>query len=262
MASKYKEILDSVEWSFSTLHLYEQCPYAFYNKKLCGEKGVNNFYAECGGYGHEVNEKIFKKESTVDEALNEWIEEFDCHVFEYVSESTKEKKFLAFCDYLAAFDETFFDKYEILGVEEEFHWKIGKYKCIGFADLVVRDKSTKEIILIDHKSAPPFFGKKGQLLKAQTDNFESYSKQMYMYCKPIYEKYGEYPSKIVWNHMFDNTKTEITFSMEDYEKTLAWFKKTVKDIYNDKKFEACKNYMMCYQLCNYRLDCEYKEEND
>lgn len=262
MKSKYKEILDLIEWSFSTVHLYETCPYAFYLKKICELLGINNAYAEIGKYGHHINENIFKKTMKLDEALNEWIEEFNDHVFEYISESSKEKKYLAFCDYLCAFDETRLAKYEILGVEVEFHWEIGKYKCIGFADLILQDKETKEILLIDHKSAPPFYGKKGKLLKAQTDNFYTYSKQMYMYCKPIYEKYGKYPSKIIWNHIFDDERTVIDFNMEDYEKTLEWFKKTVQKIYKDTKFEPCKSYMMCNQLCNFRMDCEYKNEEE
>jgi hypothetical protein len=262
MANKYKEILDDIEWSFSTLHLYEQCPYAFYNKKICGDYGIDNAFAEIGKYGHKINEKIFKKEVTVDVALKEWIDEFENHVFSYISDSSKEKKFLAFCDYLSRFDEKYYEKYEVLGVEVEFHWKIGKYNCIGYVDLILRDKETGYILLIDHKSAPPFFGKKGGLLKAQAENYEAYSKQMYMYCKPIYERYKTFPKNIIWNHMFDEKQTPIEFNMEDYEKTLDWFNKTVKKIYKDTKFDPCMSYMMCNQLCNYRMDCEYKKEEE
>lgn len=260
MSSKYKKILDAIEFSFSTIHMYEQCQYAFYNKKICGDIGVDNAYAEIGRYGHEINEKIFKKEITVDDALNEWIEEFENHVFNYISDNSKEKKFLAFCYYLSIFDEKYYKKYEVLGVEVEFHWKIGRHKCIGFVDLILKDKVTGDILLIDHKSAPPFFGKKGGLLKSQTENFNTYSKQMYMYCQPIYEKYKTFPKKIIWNHMFDDARTIIDFDMKEYEKTLDWFKKTVQKIYKDTKFEPCKSYMMCNQLCNYRMDCEYKNE--
>jgi hypothetical protein len=262
MVNKYKEILDLIEWSFSSAHLYEQCPYALYNKKICGEAGIDNAFAEIGKFAHKINEKIFKNEINLDEALDEWINDFENHVFSYISESSKEKKYLAFCDYLSSFDEKYTEKYDVLGVEEEFHWKVGKYKCIGYPDLTLKEKETGDIILTDHKSAPPFFGKKGGLLKAQAENFDTYSKQMYMYCKPIYEKYKTFPKKIVWNHMFDDKRTVIDFNMDDYEKTLVWFKETVKKIYKDTKFEPCKSYMMCNQLCNYRMDCEYKNEEE
>lgn len=260
MASKYKEILDNIEWSFSTLHLYEQCPYALYNKKICKSDGTENAYAQIGKFAHEINEKIYKKEATVDHALNEWIDEYDNHIFNYISESSKEKKFLAFCDYLAAFDEKFFDCHKILEVETKFKWRVGKYDCVGLVDLSVEENETNKILLIDHKSASPFFGKKGQLLKAQIDNFNSYKKQMYMYCKPIYEKYGRFPDKIIWNHLFDSTQSIIDFNIEDYNATQDWVIRTIKKIYNDKDFDAFQSYMMCYQLCNYRYDCEYKDE--
>lgn len=259
MASKYKDILDKIEWSFSRLHLYEQCPYAFYLKKINEVEGVDNSYAEIGKFAHEILEKIYKQESSVDEALKEWIEEFDNNIFSYISESSKEKKYIDFCNNLATFDESIFEKYDVLEVESKFNWKVKKYNCIGIVDLLLQDKITKEIILIDNKSASPFFGKKGQLLKTQTDNFNSYSKQMYMYCKPIYEKYGVFPSRIEWNHMFDSTKTSISFNINNYNATQEWVINTIKKIYNDKTFDAFQSYMMCYQLCGYRYDCEYKE---
>lgn len=258
MANKYKELLDEIEWSFSTSHLHEQCPYAFYNKKICGEPGIDNAFAEIGKFAHEINEGIFKNELTIDAALKTWIEEYDDHIFSYISESSKEKKFLAFCDYLSVFDESYSEKYCVLGVEVEFHWKIGKYNCIGYPDLILQEKETEDILLIDHKSAPPFFGKKGNLLKTQEENFNTYKKQLYMYCKPIFEKYKKFPKKLIWNHMFDDKRSVIDFNIDEYEETMVWFKKTIQKIYRDTKFDAKKSYMMCYQLCNYRVDCEYK----
>lgn len=262
MTSKYKEILDKIEWSFSTLHLYEQCQYGFYLKKICEELGIENAFSSIGKFSHNINEKIFKQEYTIDEALADWIENYEDNIFGYISENSKEKKYVAFCDYLANFDELYIEKYNVLEVETKFNWKIGKYNCVGLTDLVLQEKETGDILLIDHKSAPPFFGKKGGLLKSQAENFEAYSKQMYMYCKPIQEKYKTYPKKIIWNHMFNDERTVIDFKIEDYEKTLDWFKKTVRKIYNDTKFDACKSYMMCNQLCNYRLDCEYNNEEE
>ncbi len=258
MLNRYKTILDNIEWSFSTLHLYEQCPYAFYCKKICGDAGIGNSYSDIGKFGHTINENIFNFKSTIDQALNEWINEFEDNIYHYISDSSKEKKYISFCDYLTDFDELVFRKYEILGVELESHWEIGKYKCIGFIDLLLRERETGELLLIDHKSAPPFFGKKGKLLKAQEENFKTYKKQMYMYCKPIYETYKTFPKKIIWNHMFDNQRTIIDFDINEYEETLVWVDETISKIYKDTKFEPCKSYMMCNQLCNYRMDCEYK----
>ena len=261
MASKYKDILDKVEWSFSTLHMYEQCPFAMYLKKICKIVGDNNAYAEIGSAGHFWNEKIFKKEMTVQEALDDCIENFDNLVCEYISDASKDKKFEAMCDYLASFDETFEDRYEIIGVEKEFHWKIGRHKCVGYADLILKDRDNGKVLLIDHKSAGHFMKKDGTPLKNQEANFAAYSHQMYMYADAMMKEYGFLPDFIVWNHFLDNGQTTvISFNNEDYENTLVWVKDTIKKIYADSKFEPGEeDYVMCNMLCNYRNDCEYKE---
>lgn len=259
--SRYKEILDKIEFSFSTTHLYEQCPYAVYMKKIEEIDGDSNAYAEIGSYGHELNEKIFKKKYTTQEALDECINEFDEHIFEYITESSKDKKYIAMCDYFSSFDEDFWNEYEVIGVELEVHWKIGKYNCIGYIDLILKRKSDGKIFLIDHKSASHFMKKDGTPLKNQEENFIAYKHQMYMYSDAIKKKLGFYPDYIVWNHFLDNGhKTIIPFSKEELNETLVWFKRTVKEIYSDEMFEPKKNYMMCYQLCDYRNGlCEYKQ---
>lgn len=261
MASKYKKELDEIEYSFSTLHQYCQCPFATYLKKICGEVGDNNAYAEIGSLGHYWNEMIFKHEMTVQEALDDCIENFDNMVCEYISDASKDKKFEAMCDYLANFDETYEERYEVLGVEKEFHWKIGRHRCIGFADLILKDKKTSKIFLIDHKSASHFLKQNGEPLKNQQANFEAYSKQMYMYSDAMMKEYGFFPDYIIWNHFLDAGKTTvIQFIQNDYNDAIKWVKDVIKKIYADSKFEPGEeDYTLCNLLCNYRNSCEYKE---
>ena len=259
--NKYKEILDSIEFSFSTLHIYDQCPYAFYRKKICEDEGDNNAYAEVGSAGHYWNEKIFNKNMTVQEALEDCIENFDNMICEYISESSKDKKYEALCDYFADFDNTYEEKYEVLGVEKEFHWKIGRYKCIGFADLILKDRKSKKILLIDHKSAGHFLKKDGTPLKNQISNFEAYKKQMYMYADAMKKEYGFYPDYLIWNHFLDNcSSTIIPFDIKECELAVAWAINTIKTIYRDTNYKAGKeDYTLCNILCNYRNECDYKE---
>ena len=259
--NKYKEKLDEIEFSFSTLHLYEQCPYAFYLKKICGDIGENNAYAEIGSAGHHWNEQIFKKIMTVEEALIDCAENFDDWVLEDISESSKEKKYEALCDYFTAFDDFYKERYEVVGVEQEFNWKIGKYKCVGYADLILKDKQSGNVLLVDHKSANHFFKKDGTVLKNQQENFEAYRKQMYMYADAMKKKYGFYPDYMVWNHFLDGgATTVIPFDMAEHAAAIKWVKDTIRSIYKDTTFEAGKrDYTRCNIICNYRNDCEYKE---
>lgn len=261
MSNKYKEILDEIEWSFSTLHLYEECSYAFYNKKIdTSELNEGNFYSDAGGYAHIIHEKLFKGELHIDNAIEYYIDNYDDNVLYKTKESTMSKKFNEFIDYLSELDITVLDDFEILGVEKVFHWKIGKYKFIGLVDLILRHKKHKNIILIDHKSAGHFLKKNGEVLKNQEDNFNAYRNQMYLYCKPIFEEFGQYPDKIVWNHFFEKQTTVIPFVKGDYDKTQEWAKNIIQKIYRDKKFKEQKSYMQCNVLCGFRNSCIYNME--
>lgn len=260
MASKFKDIWEKTEMSFSTVSQYEKCPYSIYLRKIERREGEDNAYAEIGSYGHELNESVLNGEMTVQEALDDCADYFFDHITADISESSANKKYEALCDYFASFDEKKLEDFEILGVEVEFHWKVGKYNCIGFADLILRHKVTKKVYLIDHKSAGHFMKKDGTPLKNQQENFESYSNQMYLYCDAMKKVMGFYPDYIVWNHFLDKSiATVIPFDKENLNKSLKWFKETVKKMVNDNVFEAREEYVMCNCLCNYRNGlCEYK----
>lgn len=261
MNNKYKNILDEIEWSFSTIHQYDECPYSFYNKKIdASEINEGNFYSDAGGYSHEVLAMIFSGKLLIDDVITYYIDNYDNNIFYKTKQSTMDNKFNEFIDYLAILDLGKLTDYEILGVEKEYHWKIGKYKFIGFVDLIIRHKITKEIILIDHKSADHFLKKNGEVLKNQEENFKAYSHQMYMYCKPILEEFGQQVNTIVWNHFFENQLTVIPFVQADYDETQEWAKKTVQTIYKDNEFKENKSYMRCKILCGFRNSCEYNNE--
>lgn len=260
--STFKAELDNVLWSFSSLSMYDECPYSFFMHKIDNLKGDNNAYAEIGSYGHDLNERLFKQEITPEEALSECVDEFDDHITEEISEASKDKKFMALCDYLEGFDqESMMTKYEVVAVEQKMRWKIGKYNMIGFIDLILKDKETGETLLVDHKSSGHFLKKDGKPLKNMEESLERYKKQMYMYADAMKKILGYYPNKIVWNHFLDGGQwTVIDFNLAELDATLQWIKKCIQRIYKDSEFKAVKSYVRCYQLCNYRNGlCEFKD---
>ena len=257
--SKYKQDLDDMVWSFSRIHSYEQCPYSFYLKYIEKEQGVGNFYSGSGKLAHEVHEKILKGELPIEECVNYFIEEFD-FIEEREKESIETNNLNACVDYFSELDFSGLDAYNILGIEEKIETKIGKFKVIGYIDLLLENKETGEIIVLDHKSSKYCLKKNGEVLKGKEEGFLAYKHQLYLYCKWVIEKYGKTPRYLVWNHFKDGKVCKIDFVQEEYEETLEWFKKLTKKIYKDEEFEAKKDYVMCNSLCDYRKICEYKNE--
>ena len=257
--SKYKEDLDKMTWSYSRISSYSSCPYQFYKKYIEEENGINNFFAENGKLLHSIHEKILKGELSIEDCVNYYVEEFD-FIDERERENVETNTLNACVDYLSVLDFAELDKYNILGIEEEIHTKIGKFKIRGFIDLLLEHKETGEIIVLDHKSGKYMLKKNGDVLKGKENDFLSYKHQLYLYCKYVIEKYGKTPRYLVWNHFKDGKICKIDFVQEEYDETLDWFKKLIKKVYKDTEFEAKKDYVMCNSLCDYRRICEYKNE--
>lgn len=256
----YSNILDDMTWSFSRLHSWEQCPYAFYLKYIEKREGESNYYASNGKCMHEVFEAILKNKITLDECTTFYADNYEL-ICETTKQSTMDSTYEKCMDYLCVIQDIDLRKYEIIGVELKLDFKIGKYKFIGYADLVVRNKENGEVILVDHKQATHFLKKDGSPLKNQLNNFLSYKKQMYMYCKGLKEALDINVDKIVWHHFKDNGElTIIPFETDEYEETMRWVIDTIEQIKNDKEFINKSSFVMCSSLCDYRNDCEYQDE--
>ena len=249
-------------WSFSRLHAWEQCPYAFYLKYIEQRDGESNYYAANGKCMHEVFEAILTNQIPLDECTQCYADKYDL-ICETTKQSTMDSTYEKCMDYLCTIDGIDLEKYEILGVELKLDFNIGKYKFVGYADLVVKNKESGEVILVDHKQATHFMKKDGTPLKNQLENFLAYRHQMYIYCKGLKDYFGIDVNKIIWHHFKDNGElTIIPFEADEYEETLQWAANTIEKIKKDKKFLNKRSYVLCSSLCDYRNDCEYKNEDE
>lgn len=260
--SEYKDKIDKMRWSYSRVSCYAHCPYAFYLKYIIDDDdeylAEGNFYAEVGGYVHEVLEKIFNGELDVEDASQYFADNYDDNVFYTTFENTMDKTYEACADYFANVDFDWMKDFEILGVEKEVHIQVDKYDFIGYIDLLIRHKETKEIYIIDHKSSAYPFKKDGKsILKKAEDDFKKYCRQMYLYCKAVFDEYGEYPTWIVWNHFKDQKFAKISFNKDEYDESLFWFVDTIKQIEQDEEFIEKEDYFYCHNICEFRNSCDY-----
>ena len=259
--SVYKEILDDFVWSYSRLKLYITCPYAFYRHYICGEDGEQNYYAANGSLVHDLFNRVIRGELPIGALPESYIEEYD-YITETTYKSTMDKTFDSCLSYLCEIDENILDGYEVIGSEIKQHFSVCGYDFIGFIDLLLKDKSTGELVLVDHKASSKFLKKNGQPYANMKESYESYSIQMYLYCIAIKNTFGKYPAKIVWHHFKDGSIDVVPFDIKGIENAKNWVLDTLEAIENDESFECNKSYIMCSQLCDFRNDCEYKEDQD
>lgn len=256
--SEYKEELDKMRWSFSRVKSYVQCAYQFYLKYIVGENEVGNFYAYLGKEMHKCLESILKKERTIDEAIDifqECLTYFDDYD---VNEKIKMNAYEKCMDFLCVLDLSELERYNILGVELEIKLNIDGYDYIGYIDLLIEDKVTGDIIIIDHKSSEYPLKRNGEVLKNHAKEFEYYKKQMYLYCNGVKQIYGKYPRKIAWNHFKENKIAVIDFDENEYNSSMKWFLDTIHTIEKDKAFVPNIEFFFCSKLCGFRYECEYK----
>ena len=154
---------------------YDNCPRCFdlcYNQHV-GKK--DNAFAQWGSLIHKCMELFFKGELdlfSLEDYYHEHYDEFVTCEFPYNKYSDLASSYYeAGEEYLGNFPGLDTERYEVLGVEQEFKMPICGVMVRGFIDLILRDRNDGSIILVDHKSASSLTGKK----------LEQYLLQLYIY---------------------------------------------------------------------------------
>ena len=142
--------------------------------------------------------------------------------------------------------EGFGDQYEIMSAEEKFELDIGGYTFVGIADLVLKDKETGGLVVIDHKS------KSSASMKKELD---TYRKQLYIYAAHVYQKYGVYPEKLMFNMFKEGTFIEEPFDQNMFDQTMQWVVDTIENILFETDWEACPNGYFCRYVCSVLDSC-------
>lgn len=231
------------KWSFSSVKLFEQCKYAFYQKYVLDQSEEDNAFAQHGKFAHSILERCLKGELFPFELADIYESEYKENVTQPFPYANIAKSF---------YDKTlsYFQNYddfegEIVAVEEKLETKFGDYDFIGYADLILKDK--QGYVLVDHKSHAAF--------KSKAERFE-YFKQLYLYAECIKRKYGEYPYKLMFNMFRIPKLEEELFMLSQCKDTVIWFQDAVTNILHNTDWDCEVDSWYCSQLCG--LNCAFR----
>ena len=152
--------------------------------------------------------------------------------------------------YFQSFDG-FGDDKKILSVEDKFELDIRGNRFVGIADLVLRDRNTGGIIVIDHKSKSM-----NSMKKSQYEN----TRQLYTYAAYVKERFGEFPTLLRFNMFRYGENIDEPFAMERYEETMDWIERTIAQIKAEKEWKVSSSGYFCRFICSTRLHCPVGEE--
>ena len=255
-----KHLPDNFRWSFSKLAAFLQCPMSFYLTYI--EAGhddeIPNFFGLYGSFCHSLLEDWALCRTPSSLLASRYKAEYENAVVMPPPAFPKgfgEKAYNAGLEYFESF-QGFGDEWDVLSAEKKFVLTIDQYTISGIADLVLKNRATGEIWIIDHKT------KSSASLKRELN---IYRKQLYLYAMWCKEEFGAYPTRISFNLLKEKKWVHEDFSMDALEETVRWFSDTIHAIEVCDVFENWKTCInesdqrtgyFCSQICGVALLCD------
>lgn len=245
---------DGHVFSYSQLSSFSECPYNFYLSRIDKVEQLSNGFAEQGTLIHDLLDLWAKGELTKRQLPEEYARRYPDEVVTkfprmLTAKGYAEKAFNLGLEYFETFDE--FAGYTVLNAEEKFRTEIAGRPFVGVIDMILKDDVTDELIVLDHKS---------KSWSAFRKNEDEMYRQQLIYSKYVYEKYGQWPDRMMFNLFKEHgDKAERPFTMEAYEKTMLWAEEQIEKMENFELLDWLETKpegdFFCHEICSCRRDC-------
>ena len=240
--------------SFSQLSTVESCPYNYYLLKIAGIEPVPNAFAQAGTLAHQLLAMWAKGEAKATDLPLLWVNRFPKEVTapfpRYLeSKGYAGKLFDSVLTYFESFDG--FPGYEVIGAEKEFSSSIAGQPFVGIIDLILQNKETGKLTLVDHKSSS---------LSSFRKNKEGMYRQLLLYSKYCADMFGSFPAKLRFNLYKEHTYDERDFDAEDFMAARIWAENQIREMMEKDItdwFETQPELFRCTNLCDCRNECLY-----
>jgi hypothetical protein len=257
--SKYEIILDQMKYSFSSVNTYDTCHYSFEQNYILIEDRINNFFGNYGSYVHSILESYFRsKIESWDMAIyfqdhyNENIK-CSCPVFPAGMAINYYNQGMSYFENFE-FDK---EKYDIIYIEERIETRYKDINVVVVPDLVLRDKETKEYILIDYKTKN--LTKNGKVDKKKMQDVK---KQVFLYSYFLWFTKGIEINKIQIWEIRNQQIIEFPYDQFYGFEALEWFETTIEKIKQETEWKAnTSQKYFCDEICSNRFSCPYINGN-
>ena len=250
--------LENIRYSFSSLTTFDTCNYAFKLTYIDIEKRIDNFFAQYGSLIHHVLETYWR--GNVEKS--EMVETFETAYAEFVTlspppfpEGMEANYYRDALKFLSEFSYNR-DDYEVIEIESEHKFDYNGIKFITRPDIIIREKSTGQILLLDFKTSKPVKGKK-QVWDEK--KMKGYRKQTVLYAHFFKQETGIHIDKIRLLFVRLDKEFEMEVTETEVIETLNWLQNTVQFIKWEEDFEPNIDPYFCNNICSVRQACIYRQ---
>lgn len=147
--------------------------------------------------------------------------------------------------YFQGFDG--FGDQDILAVEDRFQLALSGPPLVGVVDLVLRDRQSGSLTVIDHKS---------KSMSTMRKDLPIYRKQLYLYAAAVMQRFSQAPSLLQFNLFREQTTVDEPFDILAYQETMAWLEQTIDTISQDHTWShPDRPDYFCKHICSVRQHC-------
>ena len=243
----YSFLLDAMDWSYSRVNSFDQCPKMFYLTYILCRDRVDNAFAQWGTLAHSLLERYFREQVELWDLSGLYKREYDKSVTEkFPFPRLQDLYFDRGLEYFDSFSGQIRDETKILCVEDRYHSDLGGRPVVGVIDLV--PLTSNGLVVCDHKSRGKWKSKEER---------RKYLRQLNLYAVRVKEKYGEWPRELWFNKFREGVLDVEPFSESSAQEDVDWFLKSIDAIYKAEEFPAKPDKFFCDYLCSVREFCEH-----
>lgn len=247
----YYPLIKDMQWSFSRVESFDDCPFRWYMKYIMHYKSKDKFYATYGSFIHKIIEcyykGIIKQEEMVDMFLNNFAESVKGR---RPKKELVEKYINSGAEYFRNFKPF---PFETIGVEKEVKFSIDGIPFIGYIDyLGIKDG---ELYVVDNKSRDLKQRSGRSKPTANDKQIDTMLRQLYLYSTAVKDEYGKFPVELCFNCFRSGEFIREPFRKEAYDEAVKWTIDKVHEIEREEKFEPRYDMFSCRWICGVSNRC-------